>query len=1540
MKGQKTTLHEAAKNYDDLVTFMHNNPRSLTDSGTMKRYNRFANWWKDRAGHDGNYNTFFQKLGQYEAYSTTSTNSTQVWESVGPRHVDLTIDERSNIGRVNAIWIDPADNNHMLIGSASAGMWETTNGGTNWNCITPNLPGGVSKILVHPTNSSIVYGLLTVHINGFYGHKGGYGIFKSTEGGYNAEKMLPEIYTEHKGVTDICFKPGDPNTVYVLTHHSMYKISGNQVDEFAINAPDDRSLVDFGFSEQYPDIGFAYDGIHLYRTIDGGETWSDVSDHTPQDYMAQWSDSLWSVHKPSVQNGGYYKRNSYYRNQMAVKGNSVYLHRLRVKDSGNDTVVAFELVKSPMHSMAFNTLFESEEYWDILFHRDCFFFEFAPDDKLVLGHIGKISYFDEGTEAFGILRNIHADVRDIDFYGNTIHDFISVTDGGVEYNGVTYICGDLALNEIHGHDIFSKKRDWCHVGTHDDGTFAFNDQNWWNSGNNEGAVAYQNLENFDTYIDLDAYTPGDVWFRLPNSGKTIFRDGVGMSDHFAVDPHNPNHVWVPQNYHNESAQQCVRFLKYDATNPFAGALEEIFFKHWFGQHFLLRFGHQDPDFMIASAFAPWGKNYLSIALSHDKGQTWTHLVNSSPFEELRSAHLKVSDIEINPGNDNEIWVTMSRFMENGNVRVLHSTDKGATWSDMTSNLPDIPVLQVEYHPISDRLFIGSEVGLFEYNEGSEVWEQHQGFPIVPVTSIHINDIYQDLTVGTYGRGLWRTNLSCATGNDWVVNSNQTWNHDKYMCNNLRISNGATLTLNANLSMSPAAKIIVDENSTLVAKVPLLMNTGTSIVFKPGSRLVVNNTEVELSEYATLVLEGTVNIQLFAGQFINSGQFEYNANDTLNIMGYGTVDLYAQSNTAQQLNLQGRGGELVFVGRNVVINSSVGFSKVVLKPHGELIFDNYIFPGLNFDCANGTAVFSNMWYKVFENISVTNGEASIVNSTFSMESQNVFKETLLSLNNVIVAGGSGAMVLRNSGIKLSENVTFKDGTNRYGTLQLYRTDSKRTQLSNINFINNKIAVYSYSGSVDILRCTFRWNKTSWKAENMTAASSVNYSNFSDNELGIAIDYAGYNNASLQVNNSAILNQKQGIIVSGPLTLDLFCNHINQNSMFGVALTKQASLIAKTNDLSGNNKAIVSLGTLDGANHLYIDNGNNHVNSLSYSVSGIWNHGSNLYARQNKWNNSNSSPVWGVDYLMFSRLCLPGVNYSPITIIDDSPMQRAPECLIFSDKGGPTSQGEGSKNHHIENLIALADEQYNLGNYKNSADLYYELLMDDMNLVSENWDDIWYSYLRFQGLSGLIDNYHILFDLNTIQDHLLSVVPEDDYQSKLYLHITKAQTMRLQNDFEGAIDYFNYILSFVNDEDYEQISQLRCQVLVDKQILAGEIMPYELSESLDICISESLDRKSNINDDDKLHNNNTEGKYMTISPNPASSSVIVIVDLPEEYSNCVLQVVNQQQRILLSKQLMVGHSSIEFNVNELEGPGFYFVLIKHDGSIIEANELVVE
>ncbi len=66
-----------------------------------------------------------------------------------------------NLGKTEHIWVDPSDTNKILL-ATYGGLFKTSDGGVNWNCITDGAPvvGGILSIgwiAVKPNNKNIIY---------------------------------------------------------------------------------------------------------------------------------------------------------------------------------------------------------------------------------------------------------------------------------------------------------------------------------------------------------------------------------------------------------------------------------------------------------------------------------------------------------------------------------------------------------------------------------------------------------------------------------------------------------------------------------------------------------------------------------------------------------------------------------------------------------------------------------------------------------------------------------------------------------------------------------------------------------------------------------------------------------------------------------------------------------------------------------------------------------------------------------------------------------------------------------------------------------------------------------------------------------------------------------------------------------------------------------------------------------------------------------------------------------------------------------------
>ncbi len=89
--------------------------------------------------------------------------------------------------------------------------------------------------------------------------------------------------------------------------------------------------------------------------------------------------------------------------------------------------------------------------------------------------------------------------------------------------------------------------------------------------------------------------------------------------------------------------------------------------------------------------------------------------------------------------------------------VLKTDDFGKTWTSISNNLPDGHVVYVIREDRLNRnlLFLGTEFGLFISINSGDTWDRFMNnLPTVAVHDILIHTHYNDLIIGTHGRGIW------------------------------------------------------------------------------------------------------------------------------------------------------------------------------------------------------------------------------------------------------------------------------------------------------------------------------------------------------------------------------------------------------------------------------------------------------------------------------------------------------------------------------------------------------------------------------------------------------------------------------------------------------------------------------------------------------------------------------------------------------------------------------------------------------------------
>jgi len=91
--------------------------------------------------------------------------------------------------------------------------------------------------------------------------------------------------------------------------------------------------------------------------------------------------------------------------------------------------------------------------------------------------------------------------------------------------------------------------------------------------------------------------------------------------------------------------------------------------------------------------------------------------------------------------------------------VYRSTNNGGSWSNITTNLPDIPINDIEQDN-NGNLYLGTDIGVLASGNQGFGWEVlGENMPSVVVNDLFLHEGTQYLYAGTYGRSSYKLDIS-------------------------------------------------------------------------------------------------------------------------------------------------------------------------------------------------------------------------------------------------------------------------------------------------------------------------------------------------------------------------------------------------------------------------------------------------------------------------------------------------------------------------------------------------------------------------------------------------------------------------------------------------------------------------------------------------------------------------------------------------------------------------------------------------------------
>lgn len=635
-------------------------------------------------------------------------------------------------GRFTTVALHPTNRNIILAGGGSSGIWRTINGGASWQAIGDNeCSTSMGNIVIDPVDPSIVYAG-TGEIYGDNGFTDGCGILKSTNAG---DSWTPVARTQLAGAGQF----------------------GALVYRIAI----DRSTAGSSTTTTL----FAATSVGVLRSTNSGASWTTVLQGWTTDVVQHPTrpEVMYAAAgnpRGAASNGVYIStdKGTTWNKISAALGNVGTIGRTALAVSAAEPGALWCIMADPT-----NRKFRSLARWDefggqwtflsangIQFQSDLLDFgeqseynlvvQVDPVDagKVIVGGVRLFRSRDGGSNFVQIAANVHSDWHSLQFDQRDSRRMVATSDGGIftSYDGGDTwrsLNNGIAATQFYpGFQVHPTNPAIVVGGTQDNGSMMSNGALLW-SGISYGDGGYSMMDYTNPNIVMTSSQFGNLQ-RHDLNARTFqpiqpnFHFQPQFIVPFVIDPITPTTIYAGTRVLEKSPDFGASWLAASPVLP-----SDI------------------TSFAIGRAAT---RTYLLgsqtgfLAVSTDGGANWA---GGNVFGIQRI----VTDVANDPNEPLRFAVTFGGF---GTDKVIITQDLNR-FSQITGNLPDIPVNAFSFTPTRNRFFIGTDIGVFETTDGGGTWGLTQGLPLVPVSDLIYHAASNRLIASTYGRGVWSLPLA-------------------------------------------------------------------------------------------------------------------------------------------------------------------------------------------------------------------------------------------------------------------------------------------------------------------------------------------------------------------------------------------------------------------------------------------------------------------------------------------------------------------------------------------------------------------------------------------------------------------------------------------------------------------------------------------------------------------------------------------------------------------------------------------------------------
>ena len=678
-----------------------------------------------------------------------------IWKTVdGGIHWKPVFDDKP-VHAIGALAVAPSDHQIIWAGtgepfirsnvSVGDGVWKSLDGGDTWEHAGLDFPGRVSRIIIHPTNPDIVY-------VGALGH--GYapqkerGIYRTTDGGKNWELVLH--VNDNTGTSDLVMDPSNPRILFA-------------------------GMWEFELRTWVRNSGGPGSGV--FKSVDGGSTWQRLEGHglpkgpvgkialamtpanpdrvyaqietgdgvpldgKPTDTGELWiSDDKgksWKMVNPNRDIGG---RQAYYTRCAASPDNphEVYF-------------IAANWTKSIDDGRTLMTP-QDQPNWD---HHDMWIDPMDGNRMIVAGD-GGISVSQNRGESWLKKQLAVAQVYHVTTDTHVPYNVYTNRQDGPAMRGPSRskaqgMLGPSSIPRGMWHDIGGGESGFATPDPEDPDII-------WSSASGRGplgGIVVRYNEKIRQYRDVEVWpemTTGhpasDVKYRFQWTFPLL------------ISPHDHNTIYVTSQVVHKTTNggQSWTVISPDLTKnepakqKFSGGLT--------GDNINVEYGNVIYAFdeSPAQAGVLWaGTNDGLVQVSQDGGAHWTDVTKNLPGIPKDGV---VRNIDASKWSAGKAYLTIEAHQVGDFKTYVYKTeDFGKKWMLITDGIEQNNLNYtrcVREDPVRQGLlYLGTESMLFvSFDDGAHWQSLMTNMPHTPMYWIDIQEEFNDMVVGTYGRGIW------------------------------------------------------------------------------------------------------------------------------------------------------------------------------------------------------------------------------------------------------------------------------------------------------------------------------------------------------------------------------------------------------------------------------------------------------------------------------------------------------------------------------------------------------------------------------------------------------------------------------------------------------------------------------------------------------------------------------------------------------------------------------------------------------------------